>query len=35
MHAMLSVWVPPGERSRMAGFVYSGAQVRVPSSLQS
>ena len=26
MHAMLAVWVPPAERSRMAGLVYSGAQ---------
>jgi len=26
MHAMLAVWVPPHERSRMAGLVYSGAQ---------
>jgi ACS family sodium-dependent inorganic phosphate cotransporter-like MFS transporter 5 len=26
MHALLAVWAPPGERSRMAGFVYSGAQ---------
>jgi len=26
MHAMLAVWVPPSERSRMAGIVYSGAQ---------
>eukprot|EP00090_Calanus_glacialis_P040476 TRINITY_DN7059_c0_g1_i1.p1 TRINITY_DN7059_c0_g1~~TRINITY_DN7059_c0_g1_i1.p1 ORF type:complete len:505 (-),score=159.42 TRINITY_DN7059_c0_g1_i1:141-1655(-) len=26
MHAMLAVWVPPQERSRMAGVVYSGAQ---------
>lgn len=26
MHAMLAVWVPPQERSRLAGLVYSGAQ---------
>jgi len=26
MHAMLAVWVPPHERSRTAGLVYSGAQ---------
>jgi len=26
MHAMLAVWVPAGERSRLAGLVYSGAQ---------
>jgi len=27
MHAMLAVWVPPHERSRLAGLVYSGAQL--------
>eukprot|EP00092_Neocalanus_flemingeri_P019684 GFUD01021319.1.p1 GENE.GFUD01021319.1~~GFUD01021319.1.p1 ORF type:complete len:503 (-),score=87.91 GFUD01021319.1:155-1663(-) len=26
MHAMLAVWVPPQERSSIAGLVYSGAQ---------
>jgi len=26
MHAMIAVWVPPEERSRVAGLVYSGAQ---------
>jgi len=26
MHAMIAVWVPPDERSRVAGIVYSGAQ---------
>lgn len=26
MHAMLAVWVPPQERSSLAGLVYSGAQ---------
>ena len=26
MHAMLAVWVPPQERSRLAGLIYGGAQ---------
>jgi len=26
MHALLAQWIPPNERSRMAGIVYSGAQ---------
>lgn len=26
MHAMMAVWVPPSERSSMAGLIYSGAQ---------
>ena len=27
MHAMLAVWVPPQERSRLAGLIYGGSQV--------
>merc|ERR1719228_2193345 len=26
MHAMLAVWVPPQERSRLAGLIYGGSQ---------
>merc|ERR1719282_1228425 len=26
MHAMIVVWVPPQERSRLAGLIYGGAQ---------